>query len=316
MASMKGFSKVEDIDLIAGTSANELIRAFKGAGGFTAKKLAVGVDILEEMVGDKESLNFLSFPAALCATGVRGVIKELVKRNFFDVVVTTCGTLDHDIARLHKDYFQGSFMMDDALLRTKGVNRLGNILVPDESYGIVLEEVVQPVLQELFDGGVSEISGNDLIWEFGRRINDDSSILYWCAKNKIPVIVPGILDGAFGSQIFFFSEGKDFKLNLLADQKLLSDLVFKAKKSGALMVGGGISKHHTIWWNQFKDGLDRVVYLTSASEWDGSLSGARIREAVSWGKVCEKADYVTVEGDATVNLPLMVAALLEKMNIV
>ena len=109
----------------------------------------------------------------------------------------------------------------------------------------------------------------------------------------------------------FWQEHKDFKVNVLKDEQYLSDVMWKAKKSGALMVGGGISKHHTIWWNQFKDGLDYAVYITTAVEWDGSLSGARLREAVSWGKVNEKARYITVEGDATVLLPLIVAPLLE-----
>jgi deoxyhypusine synthase len=65
-----------------------------------------------------------------------------------------------------------------------------------------------------------------------------------------------------------------------------------------------------MWWNQFKGGLDYAVYITTAPEWDGSLSGARIKEAVSWGKVREKAKYITVEGDATVLLPLILGPFL------
>jgi deoxyhypusine synthase len=94
----------------------------------------------------------------------------------------------------------------------------------------------------------------------------------------------------------------------------LNNIVFDAKKSGALIVGGGISKHHTIWWNQFKDGLDYVVYVSTADEWDGSLSGARPREAVSWGKISEKARRIMVEGDASVILPVMASALLTRLS--
>ncbi len=314
MASPTRLRKVEDLSLGRKLSAGELVDGFERGGGFTAKKLAVGTRILTDMLTDDSSVNFLSFPAALIATGTRGVIRELVERGLFDVVVTTCGTLDHDLARVWKNYFHGSFYMDDRKLREKGVNRLGNILIPDESYGLLLEEKMQPILADLYEAGMRETSGYELIWEFGKRLKDRKSILYWAYKRRIPVIVPGILDGAFGSQLFFFSQGRDFRVNLFRDQQHLADLVFGAKRSGALMVGGGISKHHTIWWNQFKGGLDRVVYLTSASEWDGSLSGARIREAVSWGKVNAQAKYVTVEGDATINLPLMVAAALEKLR--
>ncbi|MCD6108021.1 MAG: deoxyhypusine synthase family protein, partial [Thermoplasmata archaeon] len=100
-------------------------------------------------------------------------------------------------------------------------------------------------------------------------------------------------------------------INLFKDEQDLADIVFTAEKTGALMIGGGISKHHTIWWNQFRDGLDYAVYITTAVEYDGSLSGARTREAVSWGKVNERAKYVTIEGDATVILPLLAAAILK-----
>ncbi|MCX6695559.1 MAG: deoxyhypusine synthase [Candidatus Altiarchaeota archaeon] len=305
---------VRDFRLGAGLSAADLVSQMGDSGGFTAKKLSVGVDILADMVKDEDSVNFLSFPACIVSTGTRGVIAELLKRNLFQVVVTTCGTLDHDLARVWRNYYHGDFMLDDNVLHKKGVNRLGNILIPNECYGIILEERMQPVLQELYDKGVREVSGFELVWEFGRRLKDKNSILYWASKNQIPVIVPGILDGAFGSQLYFFSQQhRDFKLNPFKDEDKLADIVFKAKKSGALMIGGGISKHHTLWWNQFKDGLDKVVYLTSAPEWDGSLSGARIREAVSWGKVKEKAKYVTIEGDATINLPLMAAALIDRL---
>jgi len=89
--------------------------------------------------------------------------------------------------------------------------------------------------------------------------------------------------------------------------------IFDAEKSGAFIIGGGISKHHTIWWNQYKGGLDHAVYITTAVEYDGSLSGAQTREAISWGKVKENADNVTIEGDATVLMPFMISALFERL---
>ena len=92
-------------------------------------------------------------------------------------------------------------------------------------------------------------------------------------------------------------------------------IVFNAKKSGAIIIGGGISKHHVIWWNQFKEGLDYAVYLTTAVEYDGSLSGAQTREAISWGKIKEMADHVAVEGDATVTLPIIIGAIVERLKI-
>ena len=309
---------VEDIKLHEGMSSNELIKELYKSGGFTAKKVAVGVDILEKMIKEKNCIKFLSFPACIISTGTRGVIKELLKRKLFDVVITTCGTLDHDLARVWKDYLHGSFMADDVELHNKGINRLGNIFVPTESYGMILEEKMQPIIDALYKKK-QRWSTKDIIWQFGKNLenekNGKNSIIYWAWKNKIPIFVPGITDGAFGSQLWmYYQEHRDFTIDLLKDEQDLSDIIFNAKKTGAFIIGGGISKHHVIWWAQFRDGLDHAVYLTTAAEYDGSLSGARLREAISWGKLKEQADNVTIEGDATVFLPLIGSALIERLK--
>lgn len=305
---------VEDYRFPDTMSVDELVVQMEKAWGFTAGKLAVGLKILEKMVADKKCVKFISFTGNLVATGTRGALKELVKRKLVDVVVTACGTIDHDVARCWKDYYRGSFLMSDAKLRDKGINRLGNVLVPNESYGVIIEQKMQGLLQSLWKEGIREVSSSQMCREIGRRICNESSILYWAAKNGIPVYVPGITDGAVGYQTWLFSQDHDFRLNLLKDSGELSEIVFNAKRSGALLIGGGISKHHTLWWNQFKDGLDYAVYISTADEWDGSLSGARPREAVSWGKISEKAKTMMIEGDASLILPLMVGALITRIG--
>jgi deoxyhypusine synthase len=295
-------------------SVDALVSQMEKAWGFTAGKLAVGTVIMERMIRNQDCLKFLSFTGNLVATGTRGVLKELVKRRLVDAVITTCGTLDHDLARSWRSYYRGSFVMNDTKLHEEGINRLGNVLVPNESYGTIIEEKMQQLLQELWTEGIREISASQLAREIGERVCNETSILYWAAKREVPVYVPGMTDGAVGYQIWLFSQDHDIKLNLLRDSGELSNAVFSAKKTGALIVGGGISKHHTIWWNQFKDGLDYVVYVSTADEWDGSLSGARPREAVSWGKISEKARRVMIEGDASLILPIMLSSLLSRLG--
>ncbi|MBS7625294.1 MAG: deoxyhypusine synthase [Candidatus Bathyarchaeia archaeon] len=305
---------IRDYALHEGMSVSELIAQMRFAWGFTAEKIATGVDILRRMMVDKDCLKFLSFPACIVATGTRGVIREIVKRRLIDVIVTTCGTLDHDLARCWKNYYRGSFDLNDRRLHRMGINRLGNILIPNESYGLIIERKMQELLSALWNEGVREISTRELSREIGLRLCNEGSILYWAAKNNIPVYVPGITDGAVGYQIWLFTQDHKLKVDILKDEQEINDLIFSAKRTGALIIGGGISKHHVIWWNQFKGGLDYAVYITTAVEWDGSLSGARVREAISWGKVKENAKHVTIEGDATVILPLMVAALISELE--
>ncbi len=303
--------EIKDFNLGKNSSISDIFKQMHDSGGFTSKKLALGTGILEKMLKDKESLNFLSFPADIIATGSRGIVKDMVKNKWFDVIMTTCGTLDHDIARCWKDYYHGDFFMDDKELHKKGINRLGNILIPNESYGIIIEDFMTKILKEI-SKDKKELSTYELVWEIGKRLKQDS-IAYWCWKNKIPMVIPGITDGAVGYQIWQFSQDHEFKIDVLKDEKLLSDLVWNAKKSGALMIGGGISKHHVIWHNQFKKGLDYAVYITTAQEYDGSLSGARTHEAISWGKINENADHITIEGDATVYLPIIFAELVNSL---
>jgi deoxyhypusine synthase len=305
---------VRDYEFSENTTVDNLVTQMENAWGFTAGKTAVAVHILERMIKEEDCVKFLSFTGNLVATGTRGVFRELVKRRLIDVIITACGTLDHDLARCWKDYYRGSFIMNDSKLHDQGVNRLGNVLVPNESYGTIIEKKIQKLLRELYLEGKRELSASQLTREIGLRCCNETSILYWAARQGVPVFVPGFTDGAVGYQTWLFSQDHDFRLNLLDDSGNLNNIIFDAKRTGALIVGGGISKHHTIWWNQFKDGLDHVVYVSTADEWDGSLSGARPREAVSWGKISAKAKRVMVEGDASLILPLIMSALVDRLS--
>jgi deoxyhypusine synthase len=315
---MKGFitvlamKKVKDFQIEKSRDLREILGQMEELGGFQGNKVAEAVNILEIMIKDKKSLNFLSFPACLVATGIRGIFKEMVKRKWFDLVITTCGTLDHDLARTWGDYYRGSFELNDENVKKKGFSRLGNVLVPDKVYAEQMEKNVQIFLSEIYEEK-KELATYELVWEFGKRLHSKDSIIYWATKNKIPVIVPGITDGMIGYQLWMFSQDKHFKIDVLKDEQLLNDRVWDAEKTGTLIVGGGISKHHTIWWNQFKGGLDYAVYLTTAIEEDGSLSGARPREAVSWGQIKKNAEKISIYGEASTILPLMISALAERL---
>ncbi len=300
---------VKDTYVNKNTTLNDLMKIFESSGGFTSKKIYEGYEILKEEFSSDET-TFLSFPADIISTGTRGIINQLVKKKLVDVIITTNGTLDHDIARSYTNYYSGTFNFGDRKLRDLNINRLGNVFVPDESYGVIIEEKVMPMLEDLYKIK-KEWAPNELIREVGLKINNENSILYNAAKNNIPIFVPGMTDGSFGSQLWSFYEmNHDFKINLLEDEHKLSDIIFDAKKTGALMIGGGISKHHTIWWNQFRDGLNEAVYVTTAQEYDGSLSGAKLEEAITWKKVREDAKFVNIYGDATVILPLLLGSFL------
>jgi deoxyhypusine synthase len=307
---IKSGKPVEDFSITKDMQINKIFEQMSKSGGFESRNLADGLYALTDMIKDENCLKFLSFVAAITSTGLRGVIKDMIKKKWFDVVITTCGALDHDIARHFSNYNQGSFTMDDAELTKQNIHRLGNVLVPMESYGPIIEEKMQLFLEEEYAKGTREMSTEDICRMIGSHLGEDS-FLYWAYKNDVKVVVPGIVDGAVGSQIWMFSQKHaDFKLNIIKDSDTLAGLIFKAKKSGALMLGGGISKHHTLWWNQYRSGLDFAVYITTAQEFDGSLSGALVREAISWGKVTQDAKQTTIHAELTTVLPFLYLGLL------
>jgi deoxyhypusine synthase len=309
--------RVEDLHVTDAPDLNVLARRMEAAGGFSAKGVADGIDLLAGILRDTDMTTFLSFPADLMATGTRGVLVDLVRDGHVDAVITTCGTLDHDLARAFRPYYHGDWALDDAVLHRKGLYRLGNLVIPEGNYGPVVERAMQPMLERLWKAGTRGISTQDLVWAIGEELGPKRGAGTLCRaayEGKVPVFVPGITDGAVGSQLWLFWQShKGLFVDLFADEQRLCDLVFEARRAGAIMLGGGISKHHTIWWNQFRGGLDAALYITTAVEWDGSLSGARTREAVSWGKVKPNARHGTVEGDATLLLPFMVGAALERL---
>ncbi|MCL4371938.1 deoxyhypusine synthase [Candidatus Marsarchaeota archaeon] len=316
---MKGNSKeakkltaipVHDIKLKPGMKVSELFKEMERIGGFSAQHMIQGTSILEKMFADKNSFNFLSFPADIVSTGLRGVLASATK--YFNAIITTGGTVDHDLARAFGGkYSLGTFNADDAYLHSLKVYRLGNVFIENDEYGLKVEQTFNKIMDDIYSSKdyKKEYSASELLYEFGKRIKDEGSILRQAYLHDVKIFNPGILDGAFGTQLTIYSQDHDFKLNLIRDELELSNIAFDHKVTGALMIGGGISKHHVIWWNQFKGGLDYAVYITTASQFDGSLSGARLTEAVSWGKIKEKAKYVTIDGDATIILPFMLAAL-------
>ena len=313
MACVDCLPPVEDPVIDPGMRVWELVEAYRSIHGFMAGHLARAVDVLREGLRRSE-LRILTFTGNLVSTGLRGVFTRLIREGLFNLVITTTGALDHDIARAEGGrYLRGYFEADDVDLHEKGVHRLGNVYIPVESYGPVVERFVRRLMPRLLERG-RRLGISEVLEEAGRLIQDPGSILRAAAERGVPVFVPGWPDGAFGTSLFMEAQRlqEDFTVDYFRDMKRLSDIFFSSTKGSAtaLIIGGGISKHHAIWWSQFRGGLDYAVYVTTAVEYDGSLSGAHPREAITWGKLKPKSRHVVVYGDATIIVPLIAAGIL------
>jgi len=281
--------------------------------GFQATHLSKASEIIQKMQKEKCTL-FLSFTSNMVSSGLRELFAFMLKHKMVGAVITSVGSIEEDLMKSHKPFFLGSFDVNDLELHKKGINRIGNIFVPNERYEW-LETQLMPFFSEMLEKQKEKgrlLSAREIIFELGKKTKDENSILFWATKNNIPVFCPAITDGAFGLQLFSFKQrNKEFGIDVTADMQELADLVLGAEKTAGIILGGGIAKHHTIGVNILRDGLNYAVYVSTASESDGSLSGAKVKEAVSWGKINETADHVFVEGDATILFPLLFYSMKE-----
>jgi deoxyhypusine synthase len=299
--------KIKDYSLKRNSKVSDLVSQMSSIG-FQASHLGKAREIIREMKRAKATV-FLTFTANMVASGLRSIFARLVEKRFVDVIITTGGSIDHDLIRCYKSYLLGNFFSDDVDLRKRGINRIGNILVPNDRY-VLLERKMQGIFEKIYKKG-KIISPSKLIFEIGKTLKDKNSFLYWASRNHIPIFSPGITDSAIGLQTYFFKQDHpDFGIDVTKDMKSLADIVLNAEKTGGIILGGGISKHHALGVNLVREGFDYVVYVTTSQPWDGSLSGARTSEGKSWGKIQRKAKSVTIDGDATIIFPLLISEFL------
>ena len=286
--------------------------------GFQATHLGQAIHIVKEMQ-EKKATIFLGYTSNMVSSGIRDILCYLVKHKKVHAIVTTGGGIEEDIIKVLKPFHVGVFQVSGRNLFEKGINRAGNVFIPNDRY-LYFEKFLNPFLDRLAKEQKEKKvihSSLDITRELGKTIaqekNCEESILYWAAKNNIPVFCPAIMDGSFGDLVYFMKQRqKDFHIDVTQDTKAMVDLALNADKTGAIILGAGVMKHYILNANIFREGLDYAVYINTAEEHDGSDSGAPAEEAMTWGKVNIKTQYVKVHADATLVFPLLVAGAFVK----
>ncbi len=309
-AVIKGLDFSKPFDINAFISA-------AGTTGFQATHLAKAVQIIKSMRAARKTgcRVFLGYTSNMVTSGVRESILHLAKNKEVDVLVSTAGGIEEDIIKCLKPFLLGDFRAKGAALREKGINRSGNIFVPNDRY-CAFEDFLTPILNEFLARQKRTgqlLTPSELIWKLGEKINNPESIYYWAHKHQIPVFSHAITDGSIGDIIYFYRVNHpEFKLEISEDASKLNDLAIDAKETGIIVLGAGLVKHMLCNANMFREGAKYAVYVNTAVEYDGSDSGAEPEEAVSWGKISVDAQHVKVFGDATILFPLMVASVFQK----
>lgn len=282
--------------------------------GIQASNFSKAVEIINEMISSK-SFIYMGYTSNMVTSGLRDIIRYLTEHKKINVLVTTAGGIEEDIIKCLGNFKLGDFRASGSELRKKGINRAGNIFIPNSRY-CDFEDFVIPVLEEIYEmqkktGKV--ITPSELIWKLGEKINNKNSVYYWAWKNKIEVYCPAITDGSLGDMIYFFkSKNPDFKIDVAEDIWKINNSTIGKEKTGIIILGEGIVKHHICNANMFRNGADFSVYINTAPEYDGSDTGALPEEAISWGKILPEAKRVKIFAEASLVFPLIVAKTFAK----
>jgi len=292
--------KIKGIDFNKEVNISNLIESYKTTG-HSASEIYRVMDIIKEMRKEK-CIIFFGYTSSMVSSGLRDIFKYLAEHKMIDVIVTTAGGVEEDIIKCLGPFLLGDFKLSGKQLRDKGINRIGNILVPNERY-IKFEDFLIPILDKIKE----PINPSEFVEILGREIDNEESIYYWCYKNNIPVFCPALTDGSIGDMIYsYLFKNPDFKIDIANDLKKINEIAMTSKKTGVIILGSGMVKHHIVNANLMRGGSDYAVYLNNAQEFDGSDAGALPEEAISWGKIKPNDKSIKVFGDATILFPLIV----------
>lgn len=276
--------------------------------------------------GFQKTTIFMGYTSNLISSGLRDTLRFLVQHKMVSGIVASAGGIEEDLIKCLAPTYMGEFSLQGKGLRDKGMNRIGNLLVPNDNY-CKFEEWIVPVLDKCLEEQEEEMAklkaeglnaGSAAVWtpsklidRLGKEINDETSVLYWAHKNKIPIFCPALTDGSIGDMLFFHTfkaSPQHLRLDIVEDIRKINSMSMEASQAGMIILGGGLIKHHICNACLMRNGADYAVYINTGQEFDGSDAGARPDEAVSWGKIKADASLVKVYADVSVVFPLIVAA--------
>src|SRR5438093_58801 len=312
--SPKGPAAVRHLRLRPGMSLDDLVREMSGTRVLGGGRIGEATDVVAEIFRDPSYMNFLTIAGSMVTAGFRLLFGDLIDRGFIDALVTTGANLTHDVIEsLGLHHYQGSFHADDRKLIQAGYSRIADIFVKETSFE-KLDKTVRKFVSKIPVADRKNIAYSDLLTRLGLMINDEDSILYKAARKKVKVFSPGLLDSILGFSLWSFAQTEVLQLNPITDVTKIVEMAMTADKIGVVILGGGLPKHHTLLASVLREGVDRAVQITSDRPEPGGLSGAPLAESISWRKIRKGGKFVDIYGDATICLPLIIGAVLDRVK--
>ena len=304
--------RVNQIDVSKDMKISELVEQFDQSGVLGAGRVGRACNILTDMIRDKDMKVFMSLGGPLIPGGMRNIVTQMIKNGHVDLIVSSGANITHDLLEAFGGAHYRHEGRDDEELNEEGIGRIADINVGSDDFTIFETEIIK--IFERISAEKKHVSIQELLHEIGLMVDDDNSFVATAARCDVPIFAPGLIDSMTGLQLWIFSQDHDFVVDAVADMHYLSDIVFGAEKVGAILLGGGLTKHYTLASNVIKGGLDAAIQITRDRPEAGSRGGAPLEEAKSWAKARCGSSLASVVGDVTVIFPLIYAATLDKLD--
>ncbi len=339
---------LEPIDLGKINTINDLVVAM-GKTAFSARSLSHAADILYKMTVDKKCYTVLTLSGAMTIAKMGLVVCDMIEHEMIDAIVSTGALMAHGfVESTGKTHFKYDPSMDDSKLYEFGYNRVYDTLELEKNLDDA-ETIMNDILGAFPDG--AEISSVQLHAELGKYLAEKTqgrAILKSAYLKNIPVYVPAFTDSELGLDFAIhnkrrlLTKRKPVIFNGMIDLDDYAERIKNEKTIGIFTIGGGVPRN---WAQQVGPYLDitkkRIAEIRNralpADPADdpyfkrfkyavricpepvelGGLSGCTYSEGVSWGKFIprdEGGDWAEVYSEATIAWPIIVKAVLERLE--
>jgi deoxyhypusine synthase len=312
--------RVEPFPITSHVSAAELIERMAGTS-FQARHVAEAARIWGRALADPETTIFIGLAGALVPAGMRPVLAYLVEHRLVDCVVSTGANLFHDLYEtLGAPHWQHPSETDDVALGRLKFNRFYDVLAPETDFTAAEEFAVRFIRTLDTD---RPYTTREFFAQLGQAVlpaAKEEGILTQAARQGVPVYSSAIGDSMFGLALANARVrwGHMVQFDIIGDVLETTHLVTNAAKSCVIYLGGGHPKNFiqqaaaaAYVLRREGHGHSYGIQITMDQPQWGGLSGCTFEEAQSWRKIAPEADFVTVNVEVTVALPLIVSALAE-----
>lgn len=312
---------VKAVTIGGDTTIADLVDQMAGMS-IQARNIGQCAKVVERMLTDEtRQTTLLGLAGPLIAAGLRNVIREMIEAGMVDVVVSTGAIIYQDIyqARGFKHY-QGAVTADDGELRDLYLDRIYDTYVDEEAFWAT----------DLWCGRVADtlprgpVSSRQYLAHLAGHLEDESSILYTCAKYGVPVFCPALNDSSIGIGLTdhhhraVLAGEAPISIDSIQDNYELTQIVVQSPATSAMYIAGGVPKNYIndSVVMSYIFGLDRghdyAMQCTTAVTADGGLSSSTLGEAQSWGKVKKDASIAMAWVEPSVALPLIAGYALQR----